>query len=104
MPNHFRIAVAGRDFLEDRIAGVLGKCLAAVRAIRKALHCRVAGRGVDEDDRGLADLAEPARVLVVHHCRAGEHGPHRVGIKSFTTFFPVDKIIADGMAPVHVSP
>ena len=103
MPKDLRVAVAGGELPDDRIALELRE-RAAVGAVGEALHGRIAGGGVEEDERRLALLAEATRILPIDDGAAAEHRPYRVGREGLPELFPVDEIPAYRMPPVHVAP
>ena len=103
MPKHLRVAVAGGELADDRIAFVFRE-RAAVGAVGEGLHGRIAEGGVEEDERRLPLLAEAARVLPIDDGAAAEHRPRCVGREGVAELFPVDEIPAHRMPPVHVAP
>ena len=103
MPKHFRVAIATRDLLKDRVTGLLGKA-ASVGAVGDSLHRGISSSGVNEHQWWFAILAEAAGIVPIHHGAAAEHRAHGIGQKFVAEFLPVNEVFADGVAPVHVSP
>ena len=104
VPDDFRIAIAARDLLHNGVAGVLCEAAPTVRAVGKALHGGVPSRRVNEDHGRFAILSETAGVVPIDYRRTAEHRAEFVRIERFIEFFPLQKIAAHGVAPVHVAP
>ena len=90
MPKHFRVAIATRDLLKDRVTGILGKA-ASVDAVGDCLDSRISGSGVNKHQWWLAILAEAAGIVPIDDGAAAEHRAHGIGQKFVAEFLPVER-------------
>ncbi len=115
VPEHLGVAEARRLGLEreDRLAAVvLLPGAALVERVRERLRLRprlVAGplavdARVERDERGVAGLAEAARVLLVHDDRPGEDLRVRGRLHGERLLGPLHEVGARRVAPGHVAP
>ena len=87
--------------LQDRVAFVFGESPAVVGAVGHMLDLAVAGAGVERND---GPIAISGGILLIYHDAPGENVPVGIPLQSNRLVLPMDQVLADGMAPVHVSP
>ena len=103
VPQHRGIAVPARpNALHDGVAAELRE-VPSIGARGDAWSCGLAGGGVDQHERRLAVLAQPACIFPIHHRAAAADRAHVIWRDSIPDFLPVNEVAADRVSPVHVA-